>query len=130
MLKVTVQKGGALGTGCLFFLGMSLLMGYIFGLSVKRTDEYACVMEQVRQSAIVTRQLGHPVEPGFVAWLHQRETGGSRASTTFGTTVSGPYGRSQIRADAYLAPAGSYLLVQFKGQEGWLDIYNGDYPCR
>jgi hypothetical protein len=129
-VKAKAQKGVGLGIGFLFFVGMTVFMVYIFGFSVKYTDEYACVMEQVRRSEVVRRQLGQPIEPARIAWLYQRETGGSRASTTFGTNISGPRGRGQIRADTYLAPVGSYLLLQLKTGEGWLDLYNGDYPCR
>lgn len=130
-MKIQMRSGAG---GCLFTFAFSMamivLMTYIFGLSVKNTQEYACTMNQVSRNSLVLRELGEPIEAGRIAWLYSRESGGGRATTSFGTSVSGPYGRSQIRANSYLAPVGSYLLVQYRSEEGWLDIYTGDYPCR
>lgn len=129
-IQIKIGNMGRILFSLAFSAAMTLLMIYIFGFSVKNTDEYACALEQAQRSPVVMRELGQPVEAGRLAWLYSRESGGGRATASFGTAVSGPHGRSQIRANSYLAPVGSYLLVQYKSAEGWLDIYNGDYPCR
>jgi len=125
---------GRKGLGCslslLFGIGMVLFMAYIFGFSIKGTDEYACAMRQVRGSDLVEREVGTPIEPGVFAITYSRETGGAQASATFATSISGPLGRGKIRVDSYRAPVGAYLLVQFKGNEDWVDVYSGSYPCR
>jgi hypothetical protein len=130
---MTIKVKGGPG-GCLFSvafsIGMIILMAYIFGVSVKNTQEYACTLEQVKRSPLVLRELGEPIEAGRIAWLYSRETGGGRAETSFGTSIAGPFGDSRIRANSYLAPVGSYLQVQYQSADGWVDIYSGDYPCR
>ncbi|MGC9467748.1 MAG: cytochrome c oxidase assembly factor Coa1 family protein [Anaerolineae bacterium] len=124
------SKGSIISIGVLFALGMGLFFVFIFGFSIKGTEEYACAMQQVRQSEVVAQALGEPIEPGFVAWLYQRETGGAMARASFSTSISGPRGRGRIRVDAYRAPVGAYLLVQFKEDGDWIDIYADAYPCR
>jgi hypothetical protein len=130
MMQIKTRNVGGILFSVGFFILMNLFMGYIFGFSVKNTKEYACTLERVKRSPLVLRELGEPIEAGRIAWLYSRESGGGRAETSFGTSVSGPYGSSRIRANSYLAPVGSYLLVQYRSEEGWLDVYNGDYPCR
>jgi hypothetical protein len=122
-------KRGKISLAFLFGIGMSLVMVVIFAFSVKGTDEYACALQQASTSEIVTRDLGEPIEAGLVAILYARETGGAQASTRFATGIRGPYGKGRIRVDAYRAPVGAYLLVQYKGGDDWVDIHNGPYPC-
>jgi hypothetical protein len=120
--------------GCLlpiaFSVLMTVIMTYVFGFSVKQTKEYACALEQAKRSPLILRELGEPIEAGRMAILYSRESGGAEATTAFSTRISGPNGRGQIRASSHLAPVGSYLLVQYKSAEGWIDVYNGGYPCR
>jgi hypothetical protein len=124
-----IQNRGKIGLAVLFSIGMSLVMIVVFAFSVKGTDEYACALKQASTSDIVTRDLGEPIEAGFVAILYSRETGGAQASTRFATGISGPDGKGRIRVDAYRAPVGAYLLVQYRDGDTWIDIYNGAYPC-
>ncbi len=113
----------------LFAIGLILVFAFFFTIFPKTTAAYDCTMEQVRQSDLVVRALGEPLEPGFFALLSSHESSGSQSQTIFSTGIEGPRGKGRIRADAYRAPAGSYLLVQFKGEGDWTDVYNGSYPC-
>jgi hypothetical protein len=124
------KKVAVISTSLLFSLGMGIFMMYIFGFSIKSSSQYACTLEQARRSREVTWQLGEPIEPGFFAWLSYHESQGSISQGSFSTSVSGPRGNGRIRAEYYRAPVHSYLYVQFKGSEGWVDVYRGDYPCR
>ena len=105
------------------------VMVFFFGLFIKTTDEYACVMRTVEQHPEVVEALGEPIEAGFFAWSPFFESGGHVRQGYFITRVSGPRGRGKIKADFYRAPIGSTLSVWFKtgGQE--MEIHNGAYPC-
>jgi predicted ferric reductase len=127
---VTGKRGITLLFSFIFSLGMMLFMAYIFGFSIKGSNEYACVLEQVGRNREVTRQLGEPLEPGYFAWLSYSESQGNMRRGAFTTSISGPRDNGRVRAEYYRAPVGSYLYIQFNGGEGWLDLFQGDYPCR
>lgn len=127
-----MKKKSVLSTliGLLFMVGMGLFFIYIFAFSIKGTEEYACALEQARSSRVVGQALGEPIEPGLIAFLSLRESQGSRVQSTFSTSLAGPRGDGRIRVDAYRAPTGSYLNMQFKSEGDWVSVYSGDYPCR
>jgi hypothetical protein len=126
-----MKKAGTALFALVMFVGMTGLFAYIFLFSVKRTDAYACALEQAARSSEVTRVTGQPLEGGILTYLSSRETQGATARTIFSTSVSGPLGSGRIRADINQAPANSFMLLQFEPDGGdYVDIYVGEFPCR
>ena len=109
----------------LFPAGMLLF----FGLFIKTTGEYACVIQTVEQHPKVVEALGEPIEAGFFAWSPFFESEGHVRQGYFTTRISGPRGRGKIKADFYRAPVGSTLEIYFEmdGQETVL--HSGTYTC-
>jgi len=106
-----------------------LILLYIFGFSIKTSEEYNCAIQVAGQSRSVVGVTGEPITPGLFAWITYFESGGGLRQGQFFTTLSGPRGRGRIQVQFYRTPIGSTLSVWFKtgGQE--MEIYNGAYPC-
>ncbi len=107
-----------------------LILLYVFGFSIKTTDEYACVLGIVEQSEDVVVVTGEPLTPGLFAWTSYFESGGGLRQGQFSTTVSGPKGRARIQAQFYRTPVGESLGIWLKKGREEITIYNGSYPCR
>ncbi len=120
---------GILGTLALVAI-VPLILLYVFGFSIKTTDEYACVLGIVEQSEDVIVVTGEPLTPGFFAWTSYFESGGGLRQGQFSTTVSGPKGRARIQAQFYRTPVGESLGIWLKKGREEITIYNGSYPCR
>ena len=106
-----------------------LILLYIFGFSIKTSEEYNCAIRVAGQSRSVVEITGEPITPGLFAWITYFESGGGLRQGQFFTTLSGPRGRGRIQVQFYRTPIGSTLDVWFKtgGQE--MEIYNGVYTC-
>lgn len=109
----------------LFPAGMVLF----FGLFIKTTDEYDCVMRTVEEQPEVADALGEPIEAGFFAWSPFFESGGHVRQGYFSTRVSGPRGHGRIKADFYRAPVGATLEIRFEVDGRETTLYSGDYAC-
>ncbi len=109
----------------LFPAGMVLF----FGLFIKTTEEYDCIMRTVARDPEVVEAVGEPVAAGFFAWSPFFESGGHVRQGYFTTRISGPRGRGRIKADFYRAPVGATMEIRFEvdGQETVL--HSGDYTC-
>jgi len=118
-----------LGTGAVFAI-IPLILLYVFGFSIKTTEEYACMLRTVEQSEDVLVVTGEPLTPGLFAWTSYFESGGGLRKGQFSTTVSGPKGRARIQAQFYRTPVGESLGIWLKRDRGEITIYNGSYPCR
>lgn len=123
--------------GCLALLAslgmfaiVPLILLYVFGFSMKTTDEYACVLGIVEQSEDVIVVTGEPLKPGVFAWTTYFESGGGLRRGQFSTTFSGPKGRARIQAQFYRTPVGESLGIWLKKGREETTIYNGSYPCR
>lgn len=112
--------------------GLALLVGLVpflfLSTSIRDSPELACAMEQVERNSVVVRELGAPIESGSPR-LSYSERSGARYEARFTASVSGTIDDGRIRVEVYRAPAGSYLLVEYQGNEGWMTVYEGDYPC-
>ena len=118
-----------LGTGMLFAI-VPLILLYVFGFSIKTTEEYACVLRTVERSEDVIVVTGEPLTPGLFAWTSYFESGGGLRQGQFSTSVSGPKGRARIQAQFYRTPVGESLGIWLKKGREETTIYNGSYPCR
>jgi hypothetical protein len=105
------------------------VMVFFFGLFIKTTDEYACIMRTVARHPEVVEALGEPIEASFFAWSPFFESGGHVRQGYFITRVSGPRGRGQVKGDFYRAPVGATMEIRFEvdGQE--TTLYSGSYAC-
>jgi len=129
------NRGGGGCCGVMVTLGLImacvLLMGFIFGFSIKLTDEYACTMAVAQQHQLVIEELGQPVEPALLAWTQSYESGGGEVRAVFSTSVSGPRGSGQVRANVYRTPLGESFLIEYRNQAGdWVRLHSGSSPCR
>jgi hypothetical protein len=87
------------------------------------------VMEQVERHPTLSRDLGEPIEAGSPR-LSYSERSGSRYEAAFTVSVSGPWDDGRVRAEIFRTPAESHLLVEYQGVDGWITVYDGNYPCR
>lgn len=122
--------------GCLALLAtlgvfaiVPLILLYVFGFSIKTTEEYACVLRTVERSEDVLVVTGEPLTPGLFAWTTYFESGGGERRGQFSTTFSGPKGRARIQAQFYRTPVGESLGIWLKKGREETTIYNGSYPC-
>jgi len=122
--------------GCLALLAslgvfaiVPLILLYVFGFSMKTTEEYACVLSKVERSEDVIVVTGEPLKPGLFAWTTYFESGGGERKGQFSTTFSGPKGRARIQAQFYRTPVGESLGIWLKKGREETTIYNGSYPC-
>ncbi len=113
----------------IFSLGMIALFAFMFTYFIKMTDEYACVLQITRQNDDLVRALGEPIEPGFFAWSSKYGGEGQQFEASFGTAVSGPRDKGNIRAQIYRSPVGSAMTIEFSGAAGDVLIYDGPYQC-
>jgi hypothetical protein len=67
---------------------------------------------------------------GLFAWMPYFESGGGLRQGTFSTSVSGPVGRGNVRAEFYRTPVGESLYLALSTAAGDITLYSGDYPCR
>lgn len=111
------------------FAIVPLILLYIFGFSIKTTEEYACALDTAERSAQVIAVTGEPVEPGLFAWTSYFESGGGERQGRFSTTLSGPRGKGRLIVQFYRTPIGASLDVWFKTSEGEITVFNGAYPC-
>lgn len=118
-----------LGTGALIAI-VPLILLYVFGFSIKTSEEYACVLGIVEQSEDVIVVTGEPLTPGLFAWTSYFESGGGLRQGQFSTAMSGPKGRARIQAQFYRTPVGESLGIWLKKGREETTIYNGSYPCR
>jgi hypothetical protein len=107
-----------------------LILVYVFGFSIKTSDEYDCVLQTAGQSTQVISVTGEPITPGLFAWTSYFESGGGLRQGQFYTTLSGPRGRGRIQAQFYRTPIGATLGIWFKTGGEEIEVYNGAYPCR
>ncbi|MBN2392425.1 MAG: hypothetical protein JXR84_16970 [Anaerolineae bacterium] len=111
------------------FAIVPLILLYVFGFSIKTSEEYACVLDTAERSARVIRVTGEPVTPGLFAWTSYFESGGGERQGQFSTTLSGPRGKGRLQAQFYRTPIGATLGIWFKTSQGETEVYNGAYPC-
>lgn len=105
------------------------VMVFFFGLFIKTTDEYDCIMRTVERHPEVVEALGEPIEAGFFAWSPSFESAGQVRQGYFITRVSGPRGRGKIKADFYRAPVGATMEIRFKVGGRETTLYSGSYAC-
>jgi hypothetical protein len=122
--------------GCWRILGflallaiVPLILLYVFGFSIKTTEEYACVLDTAERSAQVIEVTGEPVKPGLFAWTSYFESGGGVRQGSFSTSLSGPRGEGRLKVQFYRTPIGATLGIWFKTSAGETVVYNGAYPC-
>jgi hypothetical protein len=113
----------------MMFLVIPLILLYVFGLSIKTTEEYACALDMAERSAQVIEVTGEPVTPGLFAWTSYFESGGGERQGQFSTSLSGPHGKGRLKVQFYRTPIGASLGIWFKTSEGETEVYNGTYPC-
>jgi hypothetical protein len=118
----------AIGTLALSTLFIGFML-FIFGFSIKTSQEYDCVISMAKRSREVVAVTGEPIEPGFFAWISYFESGGGVRQGHFSTSVSGPQGKGRVSASFYRTPVGSSLDIWFKTGGEEVSIYSGDYPC-
>lgn len=102
---------------------------YVFGFSIKTSDEYDCVIQTAGQSAQVIAVTSEPTTPGLFAWTVYFESGGGLRQGQFYTALSGPRGCGRIQAQFYRTPIGATLGIRFKTDAEEIEVYNGTYPC-
>ncbi len=105
------------------------VMVFFFGLFIKTTEEYACIMRTVERHTEVVEALGEPIESGFFAWSPSFESAGQVRQGYFITCVSGPRGRGKIKANFYRAPVGSTMEIRFELDGRETTLYSGSYAC-
>lgn len=127
-LTVLLGCGGRLVSFALFAI-VPLILLYIFGFSIKTSEEYACVLDTAERSAQVIEVTGEPVQPGLFAWTSYFESGGGLRQGSFSTSLSGPRGKGRLKVQFYRTPIGATLGIWFKTSEGETKVYNGAYPC-
>ena len=111
------------------FAIVPLILLYVFGFSIKTTEEYACALDIAESSARVIEITGEPVEPGLFAWTSYFESGGGERQGQFSTSLSGPRGKGRLKVQFYRTPIGATLGIWFRTSEGETEVYNGTYPC-
>ena len=111
------------------FAIVPLILLYVFGFSIKTSEEYACALDTAEGSAQVIEVTGEPVKPGLFAWTSYFESGGGERQGQFSTTLSGPRGKGRLIVQFYRTPIGATLGIWFKTSEGEAEVYNGTYPC-
>ena len=111
------------------FAIVPLLLLYIFGFSIKTSEEYACVLDTAERSAQVIEITGEPVTPGLFAWTSYFESGGGERQGQFSTSLSGPRGKGRLQAQFYRTPVGATLGIWVKAGGEESEVYNGAYPC-
>jgi hypothetical protein len=111
------------------FAAVPLILLYVFGFSIKTSEEYACALDTAEGNAQVTRITGEPVEPGLFAWTSYFESGGGERQGQFSTSLSGPRGKGRLKVQFYRTPIGASLGIWFKTSESEIEVYNGTYPC-
>lgn len=103
---------------------------FIFGLSVKWTDVYACSLAEARRTPAVIAALGEPIEAGFFAWIYGYSQEGSVTNAAFRTTLAGPKGEGTLRVQWYSSPVGSSLLMELDQNGQTSRVYSGPVTCR
>ena len=129
-LKQVVRRLGRFVWMLALFALVPLILLYVFGFSIKTTDEYACVLRIAEQDRQVAARIGEPLTPGLFAWMPYFESGGGLRQGRFSTTISGPLRRGTLQAEFYRTPIGSSLGIWLKLSDEVLMIHNGSYPCR
>ncbi len=139
-LEPRPPRVAATGSGCgrkLFGLGMfafwffvfPAFFLYIFGFSMKTSDEYECAMEKVSKSKTVKKHIGRPVEPGLFVWLSSSESSSNRSESYFGTSLKGPKGEGYLNVASFRSPIGSRLSLRLEVGDEEYTLYDGDWPC-
>jgi hypothetical protein len=85
-----------------------LILLYIFGFSIKTSEEYACALDTAERNAQVIRITGEPVKPGLFAWIFYFESGGGERQGNFSTSLSGPRGKGTLKVQFYRTPLGPH----------------------
>jgi len=111
------------------FLAVPLVLLYVFGFSIKTSEEYACVLQIAESTPEIIEITGEPVSPGTFAWISYFESGGGERQGAFATALTGPQGKGTLKAQFYRTPIGAQLGVWFKTSAGEIEIYNSTYPC-
>lgn len=120
--------GRTLGSFVMIMI-IPLILLYIFGFSIKTSEEYACVLQLAERNPEVIGVTGEPVTPGLFAWISYFESGGGERQGAFSTALSGPHGKGRLKVQFYRTPIGASLGVWFKTSAGEIEVYNGAYPC-
>ncbi|HDQ73587.1 MAG TPA: hypothetical protein ENN19_16040 [Chloroflexi bacterium] len=105
------------------------VMVFFFGLFIKSTEEYTCIMRTVERHPEVLEALGEPINAGFFAWSPFFESGGHVRQGYFSTRISGPRGQGKIKADFYRAPVGGTMEIRFEIDGRETTLYSGRYTC-
>ncbi|MBN2006435.1 MAG: hypothetical protein JXA21_23990 [Anaerolineae bacterium] len=106
-----------------------MILLYVFGFSIKTSEEYACALQIAERSAQVAEITGEPVTPGLFAWTSHFESGGGLRQRRFSTSLSGPRGKGRLVVEFYRTPIGATLGMWFKTSGEETGVYNGTYPC-
>ncbi len=106
-----------------------LILLYVFGFSIKTSDEYDCAIRMAEQSAQVIAVTGEPITPGLFAWTRYFESGPGLRQGYFSTAVSGPRGRGTLYVHFYRTPIGASFDVWFESGRQRFSVYSGDYRC-
>ncbi len=107
-----------------------LILLYVFGFSIKTSEEYACVLQLAEHSAEVVEITGEPLTPGLFAWTSYYESGGGLRQGRFSTLISGPRGKGTLIAEFYRTPVGATLGLWLKTGGEEIAVYYGNYPCQ
>ena len=128
-IKHALRKVGQKALIILAIAAFPLFMLYIFGYSIKSSEEYACVLQIPERNRQVLAVTGDPVTPYFFAWISYFESGGGERQGNFSTGISGPNGSGTIQAQFYRTPVGQSLGIWFSSAGTEIEVYNGHYPC-
>ena len=129
LFKATLRKWGRRLLIILAIAAFPLFMLWIFGFSIKSSEEYACVMQIAERNPQVLAVTGEPVKPDLFAWISYFESGGGLRQGNFSTGISGPLGSGTLQAQFYRTPVGQSLGIWFSSGGREIEIYNGNYPC-
>lgn len=128
-IKHSLQKLGKKILIVIAVAAFPLFMLYIFGFSIKSSEEYACALQITERNPQVLAVTGRPVTPDFFAWISYFESSGGLSQGNFSTGVSGPQGSGSLQVQFYRTPVGQSLGIWFSSGETEIEVYDGDYPC-
>lgn len=120
--RLTLALAVSLAFGSLFL--------FLFGVSIKWTEAYACALSEARRSPVVLAEIGEPVRAGFFAWSFGYSQELSVTDTSFQTTLAGPEGEGTLRVAWYKAPIGTSLRMVLVRDGRMIPVYSGPIPCR
>ena len=113
-----------------FFIIIIILAALaFFGMFIKGTDDYACAMDMLEQSQVVSQEIGRPFRPGLFAWSPYYESAGAMTQGVFFTSLTGPCGKVKVRVEFYRVPTGTAMYIVMETGRGTVLVSEGPYDC-